>query len=536
LLRRAFGVGFHVADAESGELTKASPDQPQSDRETRAGLCRQVALGRRPEIIQEESPFVVLAVPLLGADDSVATAVAEATFVAHSIASDEDIRRAARGLGMRPEEALAWTHRQTPWDPVTLERVGDLVMDQMAAALRIEGLEQETEDLSVNLVSTYEEISLLYRITQNLKLSQSDEELGRAALEGMGEVVPAAGLAIQLLPIEANPQDEPLAPHGRTEPVLLSFGQCPIDSEQFSQLVDLLELRCGHRPTVLNPRATNDPAWPFPDVRELIVVPLAEGENLFGWMAAFNHVSGGEFGTVEASLLSSVAAILGIHSGNIDLYRQQSELFAGIVRALTSAIDAKDPYTHGHSDRVARVAVHLAQELGCDQKMVDTIYLSGLLHDIGKIGIDDSVLRKPGPLTDDEYEHIKKHVRIGHRILTGLRKLDNVLPVVLYHHEAWNGKGYPRQLAGEAIPLAARIVAVADSLDAMGSDRPYRKRLPAEKIDAIFASGSGVQWDSAVVDALFRSRSEIEAILNDDYGSPETDSDSCQPMLLPAIP
>lgn len=535
LLRSGFGVEFHVVDAQSGELAKASPDQPESDRQTRAELCRQVALGHRPEIIEEASPFVVLAVPLLEADDS-AMAVAEATFVTHSIASDEDIRHAARELGMGPEDALAWAHGQTPWEPATLERVGHLVMDQMAAALRIEGLEQETEDLSINLVATYEEISLLYRITQNLKLSQSDEELGRVTLEWMGEVVPAAGLAIQLLPIEADPRDEPLAPRGRTDPVFLSSGQCPIDSNQFTQLVDLLELRSGHRPTVLNPRVTADPAWPFPDVRELIVIPLAEGENLFGWMAAFNHVSGGEFGTVEASLLSSVAAILGIHSGNIDLYRQQSELFAGIVRALTSAIDAKDPYTHGHSDRVARVAVRLAQELGCDQKLVDTIYLSGLLHDIGKIGIDDSVLRKPGALTEEEYEHIKKHVRIGHRILTGLKKLDNVLPVVLYHHEAWNGKGYPRQLAGEAIPLAARIVAVADSLDAMGSDRPYRKRLPAEKIDAIFASGSGVQWDSDVVDAMFRSRSEIEAILNDGHDSSEAEGDSRQPMLLPAIP
>ncbi|NQT16114.1 MAG: HD-GYP domain-containing protein, partial [Planctomycetes bacterium] len=370
--------------------------------------------------------------------------------------------------------------------------------------------------------------SLLYRVTQNLKLSQSDEELGQVALEWMGEVVPAAGLAIQLLPVEGEREDDPLTSHVRTKPVLLSLGQCPVDNEEFSRLVDLLGLRSGNRPTVLNPRVTGDASWPFPAVRELIAAPMAEGENLFGWLAAFNHVSGEEFGTVEASLLSSVAAILGIHSGNIELYRQQSEMFSGIVRALTSAIDAKDPYTCGHSDRVAQVAVRLAQELDCDQKTVDTIYLSGLLHDIGKIGIDDHVLRKPGSLTDEEYEHIKKHVQIGHRILTGMKKLDDVLPVVLYHHEAWNGKGYPRQLAGETIPLPARIVAVADSLDAMGSDRPYRKRLSAERIDGIFTSGSGVQWDSAVVDAMFRIRPEIEAILHGDDNSPEAERHSAE--------
>jgi len=387
-------------------------------------------------------------------------------------------------------------------------------MDQMAATARIEDLEQETEKLALNLVATYEEISLLYRITRNLKISQSDEELGRAALEWMQDVVPAEGLAIQLLPV--TQEGEQLTRRGRTESVLLSFGRCPVDDRQFSLLVDHLDLRAGNRPVVVNPPSTSDDSWPFPQVRQVIAVSLAEGENLFGWLAAFNHVSGDEFGTVEASLLSSVAAILGIHSGNIELYRQQSELFAGVVRALTSAIDAKDPYTRGHSDRVARLAVRLAQELGCDQKAVDTIYLAGLLHDIGKIGVDDSVLRKPGKLTDEEYEHIKTHVQIGHRILQGLKKLDDVLPVVLYHHESWDGGGYPGRLTGEEIPRAARIVAVADAFDAMGSDRPYRNGMPYEKINAIFRSGAARQWDSEVVEALFRIRDDLREITASD--------------------
>jgi putative nucleotidyltransferase with HDIG domain len=242
-------------------------------------------------------------------------------------------------------------------------------------------------------------------------------------------------------------------------------------------------------------------------------VPLAEGENLFGWLAAVNHVDGGEFGTVEASLLGSVGAILGIHSGNIDLYRQQSEMFAGVVRALTSAIDAKDEYTRGHSDRVAQVSVRLASELGCDERTISRIYLAGLLHDIGKIGIDDSVLRKPGRLTDEEYEHIKGHVSIGHRILVDLKKMDDVLPVVLHHHESWDGSGYPEHLPSEAIPRSARIVAVADAFDAMSSDRPYRMGMADEKIDAIFRAGAGKQWDPDVVAALFRARDDLRKIV-----------------------
>ncbi|OHB82925.1 MAG: phosphohydrolase [Planctomycetes bacterium RBG_16_64_12] len=510
LVEQAFGVEFNLVDGESGELVYASPDQPGADWQMRAELFREVARRGRPEFVEEEPPLVVLALPLAGADECVAVAI----FVTRPVLPGDDVSQAARALGIDPEEALRWASRQTPWAPGSLERVGRLVIKQAAAGARIKELEEDTESLSVNLAATYEEISLLYRLTQNLKISQSDKDLGRVALEWMQEVVPAEGLAIQLLPVAG--EDDSLTRGGRTHSVLLSFGRCPVDDEQFSRLAEHLNLRESSQPTVVNPPATQDDSWPFPQVEQLITVPLAEGRNVFGWLAAFNHVSGEEFGTVEASLLSSVGAILGIHSGNIELYRQQSELLAGVVRALTSAIDAKDPYTCGHSDRVARIAVRLAQELGCDQKLVDTIYLSGLLHDIGKIGIDDSVLRKPGKLSEEEYEHIKTHVRIGHRILVDLKKLDEVLPVVLYHHESWDGRGYPRRLAGEEIPLSARIVAVADSLDAMGSDRPYRERMPDEKIDDIFRSGAAKQWDAQVVDALLRARDDIREIMRDE--------------------
>ena len=259
---------------------------------------------------------------------------------------------------------------------------------------------------------------------------------------------------------------------------------------------------------------TRQESWPFPAIHQLVLVPLADGDNVFGWIAAVNHVEGGEFGTVEANLMSSVGTILGIHGSNIELYRQQTEMFAGIVRALASAIDAKDEYTRGHSNRVARVSVRLAKELGHDDKMVGRIYLAGLLHDIGKIGIDDSVLRKPSKLTDEEYEHIKGHVAIGHRILVDLKKMEDVLPVVLYHHESWDGSGYPDQLPSHEIPRAARIVAVADAFDAMSSDRPSRKGMPDDKIDSIFREGAGKQWDPDVVAAFFRARDDIREIVH----------------------
>ena len=255
-------------------------------------------------------------------------------------------------------------------------------------------------------------------------------------------------------------------------------------------LIAHLGLHAHSRPFVANPPVTKDPSWPLSEVRQLVVVPLAEGDNLFGWLAAVNHPCGDEFGTVEANLMNSVATILGIQSGNIELYRQQSEMFAGVVRAMVSAIDAKDPTPEATATVSPKSASAWRKNSGCDQDTLTAIYLSGLLHDIGKIGIDDHVLRKPGSLSEKEYEHIKSHVTVGHRILKDLKKMDEVLPVVLYHHEAWDGRRLPaRPSRRRAFPSTARIVAVADAFDAMSSDRPYRKGLPDEKIDSIFHEG-----------------------------------------------
>ena len=208
----------------------------------------------------------------------------------------------------------------------------------------------------------------------------------------------------------------------------------------------------------------------------------------------------------------SIAEELGLPKDlydDIDLYRHRCELLLDIIRALTSAVDAKDPYTCSHSERVARVAVRLAAEMGCDAETMDNLYLAGLLHDIGKVGIDDSILRKMGTLSDDEYEHVKAHVSIGHNILRNLAGLKDLLPVVFHHHESWDGGGYPHHLDAQQIPLAARIVAVADAFDAMSSDRPYRKAMPDETVDRILETGAGLQWDPEVVQAFLRARDDI---------------------------
>jgi HD-GYP domain-containing protein (c-di-GMP phosphodiesterase class II) len=508
LLERGFGTRFSLMDIQNRQVLYQAPNQLALDWDTRFELCREVARRGTAEFLDDEDPLVVLALPLAVPGQDACVAVA--TFLTRAVRGQDDLRGPAGKLGIDAAAALEWASRQTAWEPNTLKRVGELALAEWNAKLRITRLEEETQKLSTHLATTYEEISLLHRLTHNLRISKSDEDLGRIALQWLQEVLPAESVAIRFLPL--GKAGEQLTLQTRTSPVLLTAG-APLDAQRLVALFQHVEQTAGHQPLVVNPPVTERSDWAFPEVRQLIGVPLAESDNLFGWLVALNHIDGGQFGTVEASLLGSVGAILGIHSGNIELYRQQSELLAGVVRALTSAIDAKDPYTRGHSDRVARLAVRLAQEMGYDPKTFNTIYLSGLLHDIGKIGINDAVLRKPGKLSESEYEHIKQHVEIGHRILVDLKKLDDVLPVVLHHHESWDGQGYPGRLANADIPQQARIVAVADAYDAMGSDRPYRNGMPDEKIDEIFRAGAGKQWDPEVVEAFFRARHDLREIV-----------------------
>jgi HD-GYP domain-containing protein (c-di-GMP phosphodiesterase class II) len=502
-----FGSEFQVYEGETATLIHSPGEQPPGCWDLRGQLARQVAFRRKAEAIEEEGPLLTVAIPEVEADGT--TLVAAATFVTRSISVHENMAPAARLLGLDDDASRRWLMKQPIWPTHALMRTAQLAADKLAADQRIAGLRKEVAALSDNISTTYEEISLLYRLTHNLSLAIGDEELCRIALEWLAATLPVEGLAALLMP----PPDLPAqSREGRRDPVLLSEGEWPLSQAELFSMIAAVGAGDARRPSVLNHLATLRDGWQFPDVRELIVVPLWEGARCFGYLVAINHAEGKELGTVEANLLSSVASILGIHCGNSDLYRRRADLLTGIVRALTSAIDAKDPYTCGHSDRVARISERLAKELKLDRRTLHTIYLSGLLHDIGKIGIDDQVLRKPGALTAAEFEHIKMHPELGYKILLDLTELDEVLPVVLHHHENWDGKGYPHGLAGENIPFLARIVAVADAFDAMGSDRPYREGMADDKVDAILRAGAGAQWDPQVVAAFFSAREDIREI------------------------
>ena len=509
-LKSAFGVSFCFWCSETGEILLPTLQQPGANDPLRGELARGLT-GPDPQFVADEDSVLLLAIPL-GVQPGI-TVVAQAAFVVRQPENGECLAGPAQLLGLDETRTALWIQRQTVWSPEALLRLASAVQRSIQAETKIQSLEREVEKLSDNLASTYEEICLLHGVTQNLRISSDDEQLGSLVLNWLLDCIPAQSLAIQLLPV-AKPGETTY--RARMQNTLLSAGKCLVTSEQFSELVSHLQLSAGCGPVVMNEHAIELPNWPLPQVRQLIIVSLAEGGRLFGWLAAFNHAEDGEFGTVEASLLNSVAAMVGIHAGNRDLYRQQQEFLASVVRAMTSAIDAKDPYTCGHSDRVARISVRLAKELGEGAETLHTLYMAGLLHDIGKIGIDDAVLRKPGKLTPEEFDHIKEHPALGHRILADIQQLAKVLPAVLHHHEQWDGKGYPHKLVADNIPRIARIVAVADAYDAMTSDRPYRKGIEAERVDQIFREGAGKQWDPEVVAAYFSARPDVTKICSEE--------------------
>jgi putative nucleotidyltransferase with HDIG domain len=230
------------------------------------------------------------------------------------------------------------------------------------------------------------------------------------------------------------------------------------------------------------------------------------------WIIAVRCRTSPPFCRNDLKLINMARRLLLQQQQTQQTHDQLKDMLFSLVRCLTASLDARDPYTWGHSERVARIAVRLGEELGMREVERSELYLGGLLHDIGKIGVPDEVLRKPGRLTDEEYEQVKQHTVVGDAILGHVRQLAHLRPLVRNHHEQYDGTGYPDGLAGTDIPLGARLLAVADTFDALMSDRPYRKALAPSALEAILSGGAGRQWDPEVIAALFHCKHELYPI------------------------
>lgn len=507
VLREEFGVAFRFHDASTGTLLLA-PD-PQDSASQWAAEARQAAIAlagdSRPRVVPASRSSYLIAFPLAGLGPS------------HMVA-----------LGVLP--ALARARDEAKQERDRIERWARAVHDRLTGARDISDCQRSHAELDRRSMITWEALIALDRLNRGTRIHKEPTRERRRMLRAAGQLLGTQAMA--------------WVPAGRDEEVVLE-GERLLSPWDCGQLATVLAGQPSWRESgYLLVNDARESSWGarFPQILNLLAIPVQD-RRLTGWVLAFNRRRGPArstedgvpspspaaaaaqpgssdhpgatirpFRRSDAALVMPFASLVGFHVTAARRYVHIKDLLVGLTRSLTAAIDAKDAYTYGHSERVARVAVELGRELGLQEDELSDIYLAGLLHDIGKIGVRDEVLTKRGPLTDEEFKHIQQHVIIGHRILADLHAISHLLPGVLYHHERYDGAGYPEGLKGDAIPLLARILAVADSFDAMNTSRPYRNAMPLERVDQILREGSGVQWDALVIDAYVRCRDRLMEI------------------------
>ena len=401
-------------------------------------------------------------------------------------------------------------------------RLADSALKEFQQREEIEWLRDENFVFSQQVTDDFEELTFLRTMATHLVVKDTSIDIGRLVektISGMRQMIGAE--AIYFVKQGEDGGCEVVQSCSANPDGSLSVGYAAI-----ARLAAANAERADSVPCVRNDLAVSDLEAHAAGVRQFLMVTIATAARGFGWFVAVNRCNVGrqwapspllqigqdEFGTWEASLLSAAATLVASHASNLDLIREKERLLISTVRSLVSAVDAKDAYTRGHSERVALFSKRISQELNYEPAAAERLYLSGLLHDVGKIGVSDATLRKPDKLTDEEYAEIKRHPDEGWSILRDLEQLRYVLPGVLHHHEQVNGTGYPDGLQGDQIPQDARIMAVADAYDAMTSDRAYRSGMPHEKAIAILREGAGDQWDAEVVEAFLRVIDDIIAI------------------------
>lgn len=238
------------------------------------------------------------------------------------------------------------------------------------------------------------------------------------------------------------------------------------------------------------------------ETKSLICVPLKVKERTIGVMEVINKKGDRTFTERDMVLFKPLSAQAAVAIERARLYEDLEDMYISTVKSLAAAIDAKDPYTRGHSERVTRFSLLITKELGLDEKIQKDVQLCGLLHDVGKIGVPISVLRKKEKLTDEDWKEIRRHPVLGAEIISPIKQLKELIPNVRHHHERYDGKGYPDNLKGEEIPLIARILAVADTFDALTSERPYRNGLSDKEALEEIEVCKGTQLDPACADAF----------------------------------
>ncbi len=372
------------------------------------------------------------------------------------------------------------------------------IADMAASAIHRAGLFEQLEH-------RVHELGALFKVGQTVTATLRIEDVLDFIVSAASETLHALGCWLFLW----DEGEERLVMRAAIGPPAKAVGQLKYRlGEGLSGWV-FLEGKPANVPDVAaDPRWKCEPSPPSDRAISALVVPLAVGEKTLGVLGVINKTADGgrpkavAFTPADESLLTTLAGQVAIAIENARLYEDVRDLSIATIRSLATAIDARDPYTKGHSDQVAGLSVLLAREMGWNSADLEMLEFAALLHDVGKIGVPDAILRKTEPLTPDEWNHIRLHPYHSAQMVKPVEPLQRIIPWVYHHQEKWDGTGYPDGLKGENIPLAARIIAVADAFNAMTTDRPYRKARSREEAVEEVRRCAGTQFDPQVVEVF----------------------------------
>jgi putative nucleotidyltransferase with HDIG domain len=345
-------------------------------------------------------------------------------------------------------------------------------------------------------------LSTLHRVSELLAGARDIPRLADTTLHTILQVLPADRSAILLRRQGEHPGEaEVLAAKSRLQPSQRFAVSRSLVRDVITQGISVFAHDASREL-----RLDGADAVDGPPIRSVMCVPLRTSGEVLGTLYVDSLSGAGRFNEADLEMLAAIGNTAGVAMHRVRLMGELERLLLDTIRAIAATIDARDGYTHRHSERVATIAARLARELQLSDEERETAELSALLHDVGKIAVPDSILNKPGQLTAEEFAQMQKHPALGARILKNIQSatVEAVIPGVLYHHEKWDGTGYPEGLQGEAIPFLGRLLGVADFYDALTSARAYRAAMPGAEAIELVERGSGTHFDPAIAAAAVR--------------------------------
>jgi putative nucleotidyltransferase with HDIG domain len=375
-----------------------------------------------------------------------------------------------------------------------------------------EMLKADEDATLAGLRRAHRDLATIYRISNAINALTDPHELADTLVETLIEVTNADHAAAILGAVEGD-EVEPYASSRR--------GAEGPSKVRVSRTVVTEVMRKGV--SVISTNVPEDKRYASGDslvmqqIKSMMCVPLLAQSEVIGALYVDSRSGTDVFSDQDLELLAAVGNQAGVALQRVKLLADLENLFFSSMRSLVAAIDRKDQYTHGHSERVTTFAMKIAKEVGVSDHERDVLQLAGLLHDVGKIGIPEYVLNKPGELTDEEYAKVTLHPVHGAEIISNIQSpyVPEIAAAVRHHHEHWDGSGYPEHLKGEDVPRVARILALADSFDAMTSDRPYRKGFPMDRAVKIVQECAGTQFDPELAEIVVGLHERGELFLPD---------------------